>query len=223
MSLMQVFNSSIGKKLVMGLTGLFLISFLVIHASINSMIFFNDSGATFSEYSHFMSHNMIVRVLEIGLFVGFIIHIIQGFSLTLSNQKKRVTKYAVDPGNTTSKWYSRSMGILGSLLLIFLVVHLSHFWVGTKASLYLHNDAPHNMFDEMKNAFSHEWIVILYIIGVVSLSWHLIHGFPSAFQTLGINNSKYNGLIKSIGLGFSIIVPLLFAAMPISMYFGWIA
>jgi succinate dehydrogenase / fumarate reductase, cytochrome b subunit len=223
MSIMQAFNSSIGKKLVMGLTGLFLVSFLIIHASINSMIFFNDNGATFNEYGRFMSHNMIVRVLEIGLFVGFIIHIYQGFALTLSNQKKRETKYAIDPGNATSKWYSRSMGILGSLLLIFLVVHLSHFWVGTKASLYLHNDAPHNMFEEMKAAFSHEWIVIVYVIGVISLSWHLVHGFPSAFQTLGINNTKYNGLIKTIGFAFSIIVPLLFALMPIAMYFGWIA
>jgi succinate dehydrogenase / fumarate reductase, cytochrome b subunit len=223
MSLMQAFNSTIGKKLIMGLTGLFLVSFLVIHVGINSMIFFNDHGETFNGYGKFMSHNMIVRFLEIGLFIGFIIHIYQGFALTRLNTKTRVSKYAVSASNATSKWYSRSMGVLGSLLLIFLVVHLSHFWVGTKSALYLHGDAEHNMFEEMKGAFSNLWIVILYVIGVVSLSWHLIHGFPSAFQTLGINNPKYNGLIKTIGLGFSIIVPLLFAAMPIAMYFGWIA
>jgi succinate dehydrogenase / fumarate reductase, cytochrome b subunit len=223
MSLAKAFNSSIGRKLIMGLTGLFLVSFLIIHVSINSMIFFNDGGAMFNEYGRFMSHNYIVRVLEVGLFVGFLIHIYQGFALTYTNNKKRETKYAVAAGNETSKWYSRSMGILGSLLLIFLVVHLSHFWLGTKASLYLHADAPHNMFEEMKETFSIWYNVLIYLAGVISLGWHLVHGFPSAFQTLGLNNPKYNGLIKSIGMGYSIIVPLLFAAMPIALHFGWIA
>ena len=123
MALIQAFQTSIGKKLVMGFTGLFLISFLVIHATVNGMIFFNDNGAMFNEWAKFMSHNWIVRFLELGLFAGFVLHIIQGFSLTLKNQKTRNTKYAVNPGNATSKWYSRSMGILGSLLLIFLCVH----------------------------------------------------------------------------------------------------
>ncbi len=222
MSLAKAFQSSIGKKLIMGLTGLFLVSFLVIHVTINSMVFFNDSGAMFNEWGHFMSHNYIVRFLEVGLFVGFIIHIIQGFSLTLANQKARTSKYAVQPGNATSKWYSRSMGVLGSLLLIFLVVHLSHFWLGTKASLYLHNDAPHNMYEEMKACFSHLWVVIVYLVGVIALAWHLVHGFPSAFRTLGLANPKYTGLINAVGMGFSILVPLLFALMPIAFYFQWL-
>jgi succinate dehydrogenase / fumarate reductase, cytochrome b subunit len=216
------FNSSIGKKLVMAFTGLFLISFLVIHVTINSMIFLDTSGAMFNEWAKFMSHNYIVRFLEVGLFAGFIIHIIQGFKLTLQNNAARKSKYAVSAGNATSKWYSRSMGILGSLLLIFLVVHISHFWLGTKASLYLHNDAPHDTFTEMRNVFKNELYVIIYIVGTVSLAWHLVHGFPSAFQTLGINNSKYNKLIKVSGYGFSIIVPLLFTLMPLAFYFNWI-
>jgi succinate dehydrogenase / fumarate reductase, cytochrome b subunit len=223
MSLLKAFQSSIGRKLVMGLTGLFLISFLVIHVTINSMVFFNDGGAMFNEWGRFMSHNYIVRFLELGLFVGFIIHIVQGFALTLANQKARTSKYAVQPGNATSKWYSRSMGILGSLLLIFLVIHLSHFWLGTKASLYLHNDAPHNMYEEMKGLFSNLWAVAIYLVGVIALAWHLVHGFPSAFRTLGIANPKYNGLINNIGLGFSILVPLLFALMPLAFYFQWIS
>jgi succinate dehydrogenase / fumarate reductase, cytochrome b subunit len=221
MSLIKVFQSSIGKKLVMGLTGLFLISFLIIHATVNGMIFFNDGGKMFNEWAHFMSHNYIVRVLEVGLFAGFIIHIVQGFGLTLKNQKARTSKYAVSPGNATSKWYSRSMGILGSLLLIFLVVHLRNFWWPTKLALYP-NDLEHNLFEEMKAEFQNIWIVVIYLVGVISLSWHLLHGFPSAFQTLGINNSKYNGVIKSIGTAFSILVPLLFALMPIAFYLKWI-
>ncbi len=223
MSLAQVFQSTIGKKLIMGLTGLFLISFLIIHVGINSMVFFNDNGAMFNEYGHFMSHNYIVRFLELGLFAGIIIHAFQGFSLTLKNQKARNSKYAVSAGNATSKWYSRSMGVLGSLLLIFLVIHLSHFWLGTKASLYLHNDAPHNMYQEMKACFSHLWVVIVYLIGVISLAWHLIHGFPSAFRTIGIYNPKYNGIIKTIGIGYTLIITVLFSLMPIAFYLGWLA
>jgi succinate dehydrogenase / fumarate reductase, cytochrome b subunit len=223
MSIAKAFQSSIGRKLIMGFTGLFLISFLVIHVTINSMIFFNDNGAMFNEWGHFMSHNWIVRFLEVGLFVGFIIHIVQGFALTLKNQKARNSKYAVQPGNETSKWYSRSMGILGSLLLIFLVVHLSHFWLGTKVNLYANGDAPHNMYEEMKVCFSHLWVVIVYLVGVIALAWHLLHGFPSAFQTLGLANPKYVGLLNIVATAFSIVVPLLFALMPIAFYFQWLA
>jgi succinate dehydrogenase / fumarate reductase, cytochrome b subunit len=220
MSILQAFQSSIGRKFVMGLTGLFLVTFLVVHVGINSMIFFNDGGKTFNEYATFMSHNWIIRVMEVGLFVGFIVHIIQGFTLTMKNQKARPSKYAVSAGNATSKWYSRSMGVLGSLLLIFLAVHLSHFWLGTKASLYLHGDAPHDTFKELCGAFSNVWIVVLYVGGVVALWWHLIHGIPSAFQTLGINNAKYNGIIKNFGYGFATLVCILFAAMPIVIKLG---
>ena len=119
-------HSSIGKKFVMGLTGLFLISFLVIHVSLNSAIFLNDNGATFNAGAEFMAHNPVIRVLEIGLFAGLILHIFQALMLTLENRKARPIAYARVNGAANSKWYSRSMGILGSLLLIFLVVQ--HFW-----------------------------------------------------------------------------------------------
>jgi succinate dehydrogenase / fumarate reductase, cytochrome b subunit len=223
MALLNAFQSSIGRKLIMGLTGLFLISFLIIHVSINSTIFLNDHGVTFNDYAHFMSHNFIVRFLELGLFAGLLAHIIQGALLTFANQKTRPSKYAVSAGNATSKWYSRSMGILGSLLLIFLTVHLTHFWAPTKAALYLRNDEATLPFNELKETFSNIWIVIIYILGVISLAWHLVHGFPSAFQTLGINNTKYNGIIKGAGLGYTLIISLLFILMPISIHLGWIA
>jgi succinate dehydrogenase / fumarate reductase cytochrome b subunit len=218
MSLAKSFTSSIGKKFVMSLTGLFLISFLVVHVSVNSMIFMCDDGATFNTAAHFMSHNIIVRILEIGLFAGLIAHIVQGLMLWSQNNAKRPVKYAVNKGNENSKWYSRSMGILGTLLLMFLVLHLSHFWVETKANLYLHNDAPTNTYEEMKETFSQLWVVIIYVLGVISLAWHLLHGFNSAFQSLGLNHKKYTPIIKMLGVGFSIIVPLLFAMMPIYMF-----
>lgn len=183
------------------------------------MIFMGDNGVMFNEAAHFMSHNIVVRILEIGLFAGLFLHIIQGLMLWSQNNAKRPVKYAVNKGNENSKWYSRSMGILGTLLLMFLVLHLSHFWVETKANLYLHNDAPTNTFEEMKETFSALWVVIVYVLGVVSLAWHLLHGFQSAFQTVGFNHKKYTPIIKFLGVAFSIVVPLLFALMPIYLHF----
>lgn len=215
------FTSSVGRKIVMALTGLFLILFLIVHAGVNACIFLNDGGVTFNAAAHFMSHNYIVRFLEIGLFVFFILHIFQGLALTFSNQAKRPVKYAVNPGNATSKWYSRSMGILGSLLLIFLVIHLSHFWVGTKVSVYVTGE-EHDTFKNMKEVFESPLVLVIYLVGVISLFWHLVHGFSSAFQTIGVNSPKYNGLIRNAGYVYSVIICLAFALMPISIHFGWL-
>ena len=218
MSKENFLQSSIGKKTVMALTGLFLISFLIVHVSINACIFFNDGGTTFNAAAHFMSHNPVIRIMEIGLFAGLIIHMVQSLMLTLANQKARPIKYSAYAGNQNSKWYSRSMGILGSLLLIFLVVHLANFWVPTKASII--NGTEHNTFESMKVVFSNPLFVAIYLVGVGSLCYHLLHGFQSAFQTLGLNHKKYTPVIKHLGFWFSIIVSLLFASMPVTMFLG---
>lgn len=207
--------------MVMAFTGIFLILFLIVHAAANSCIFLNDGGATYNGVAHFLSHNWIVRFLELGLFAGIAMHIVQGIMLTLSNNSKRPVKYAVNPGNATSKWYSRSMGVLGSLLLIFLVIHLKDFFIGTKVALYS-GDQPHNLYEEMKAEFSELPVVIIYLIGVISLFWHLVHGFSSAFQTLGVNSPKYNGLIKNAGIAYTVIICLAFALMPLAFYFQWL-
>ncbi len=215
------FTSSIGKKFIMGFTGIFLILFLIVHAGINSCIFLNDHGQTFNKMAHFMSHNWIMRFLEIGLFAGLIAHIFQGLSLTFQNKKARPVQYYFNQPSKNSKWYSRSMGILGTLLLLFIIMHLSHFYVDTKIALYS-GDKPHNLFEEMKSVFMQDWVVVLYLIGVISLFWHLYHGFQSAFQTLGINHKRYTPFIKTIGTGYALIICLLFALMPVSIYFQWI-
>ncbi|MFN8253585.1 MAG: succinate dehydrogenase cytochrome b subunit [Ferruginibacter sp.] len=227
MTFKQLFTSSIGKKFTMGLTGLFLISFLVIHCTVNSMIFFNDGGEMFNTWAHFMSHNYIVRFLELGLFAGLILHIIQGLLLVKQNNAARPVKYDVNGASTNSKWYSRSMGLLGTLLLFFLILHVSKFFVNTKVALYAEggvNDASYNLYEEMKEYFKeHLWAVIAYIAGVISLFWHLLHGFSSAFQTLGIHHKKYTPLIQTAGMIYSVIVCILFALMPVAFYLGWIS
>ena len=213
-------SSSIGKKFIMGATGLFLISFLIVHVSLNSAIFLNDGGVTFNAGADFMAHNPVIRIVEIGLFAGLILHIFQALVLTLENKKARPIAYQVVNGSANSSWYSRSMGLLGSLLLLFLVVHLANFWLPTKVAVFSHTE--HNTFNSMKEVFAEWYFVVIYLVGVISLLYHLLHGFQSAFQSLGINHKKYTPLIKKAGIWFSIIVCALFAAMPITMHLGLI-
>ena len=222
MTFKTLFASSIGKKFAMGLTGLFLIVFLIVHAGINSCIFVNDNGDTFNAAAHFMSHNWVIRIMEIGLFAGLLTHIVQGLLLWKQNSAARPIKYATSAANENSKWYSRSMGLLGSLLLIFLVIHISKFFLDTKIALYGHNDAEHNLYAQMQEEFKKWWIVVIYLLGVISLFWHLLHGFSSAFQTLGIHHKRYTPFIKSLGVAYCIIISTLFALMPIAFYFNWL-
>ena len=233
----QVFTSSVGKKLVMGFTGIFLVLFLIVHVGLNACIWAaaydpTDQGQMFNKAAHFMGSNVLPRILEIGLFAGFFLHIFQGYLLTLENRKKRSIGYDVAYADG-SKWYSRSMAILGTLLLMFLVMHIYHFWtpsrlggIGTVQPLeevYYNGIKHHNLYAEMRDVFvGNTLIVALYVLACGSLAYHLLHGFQSAFKTIGIHNKKINGLIHSVGVGFSIIVPLLFALMPLSFYFGWI-
>ena len=117
------------------------------------------------------------------------------------------------------------MGLLGTLLLFFLVIHVSNFFVDTKIALYANggaNDASHNLYNEMKEDFQTWWVVVIYVLGVISLFWHLLHGFQSAFQTLGINHKRYTPIIKGIGFIYSLVICLFFASMPVAMHLGWL-
>ena len=165
-----------------------------------------------------MAHNPVIRIVEIGLFAGLIAHIVQAWVLTNENKKARPVGYAMVDGAANSSWYSRSMGVLGSLLLIFLVVHLGNFWLPTKQAVFAHEE--HNTFENMKQVFSQWYFVLLYLVGVIALCYHLLHGFQSAFQSLGMNHKKYTPSIKKFGIWFSIIVCILFAAMPLTMFLG---
>ena len=216
-------TSSLGKKIVMSLTGLFLIMFLVVHCAINALIFYNDGGSSFNGGAHFMGTNPIIRFTEIILFAGLLLHIYQAFVLTRDNKKARPVGYAVSGAAQNSKWYSRSMGLLGTIILMFLIVHLKHFWVVSRFTNELsEGTSGHTMFDEMKEVFQNPYAVILYVLAMFSLGYHLLHGFVSAFQTLGLNNKKYTPLLKTIGLIFSLIIPFVFATMPLAMHFGLI-
>jgi succinate dehydrogenase / fumarate reductase cytochrome b subunit len=185
----------------------------------------------FNKAGHFMGSNAVPRILEIGLFIGIFLHIYQGYLLTIENRTKRSVGYAVNYSKG-SKWYSRSMAILGTLILLFLIAHIYHFWtpsrlggIGNIKALGTvdHNGVElHNLYAEMDLVFTNPYIVVLYVLACGSLAYHLAHGFQSAFKTIGVHNRRYHALISSIGYGFSILIPLIFALMPISFYFDWI-
>lgn len=219
------FTTSIGKKLVMGFTGLFLISFLIVHCYINAMIFVSRDA--FNAAADFMGTTIIIRIMEIGLFAGILLHIVQGYMLVSKNGGTRKEGYAVKAGNKTSAWYSRSMGLLGTLILLFLVVHIAHFWVPSRITgdlneVMVRDREMHDLYQRMVDIFQSPIVVVVYLLGVFSLAWHLIHGFYSAFQTMGLTTHKYKKMIRNIGIAFSVIICLLFAAMPVSMFMGWV-
>ena len=230
----EFFTSSIGKKYVMALTGLFLISFLVIHVGLNACIWANDQGEMFNKAAHFMGSMVVIRILEIGLFAGIILHTVQGLVFEFQNRAKRNVGYAVPLGNKGSKWYRRSMGLLGTLILLFLIMHVYHFWIPSRFGgvgsvqelepVVYNGREYHNLYAEMLRVFQGNiLVVLLYIAGCISLAYHLMHGFQSAFKTIGVHNRKYLVMLNNLGLGFSIIVAAAFAMMPVSMYLEWIS
>ena len=216
-----MFTSSIGKKILMALTGFFLIIYLIVHASLNALIFVNDGGETFNRAAYFMLHNYFVRFLEVGLFAVFVLHIIQGLILWQQNKAARKIAYNKQKYPKEIKWYSRYMGWLGTFVLLFLVMHLYHFWASTKHELYFHGPVV-NLYQEMKEIFTNPVWFVLYMIGLASLLFHLLQGFQSAFQTFGINHRRWVYIIKGIGVIYSVVICVLFALMPIAFMAGWL-
>lgn len=207
----------------MALSGLFLISFLIVHASVNALIFYNDHGKTFTLAAHFMATNPIIRTLEIVLIIGFGIHIIQGLKLWRENRKARPIAYAYRKNNTPDvKWYSKSMTLLGTLILLFLVIHTQNFWIPNRIHQFqTGEELP--LYELMIEKFRNPVEVLIYLSGCFSLSWHLLHGFKSTFQSLGLSHKKYNPFILKMGYGFAVLIPLILAMMPVSIYLRWIS
>lgn len=226
MTFKQMFTSSVGKKLIMGFTGIFLILFLVVHAGLNACIWAMDGGVMFNRAAHFMGDNVVPRILEVGLFFFIFLHIIQGYMLTVQNRSKRAVGYAVSYSKG-SKWYSRSMAVLGTILLMFFIIHWKHFWVPSRITgveeMTLPNGVQvHNLYAIMQETFQNIWVVVFYTISCISLGYHLAHGFQSAFKTIGVHNKRYHALLSCLGYSFAVIIPLAFAMMPISFYLHWV-
>jgi succinate dehydrogenase / fumarate reductase cytochrome b subunit len=215
-------TSSIGKKLIMSLTGLFLITFLVAHLSGNLQLLAGDGGQSFNIYAKFMTTFPLVKIVSYGLYAGILLHAIQGIMIWLANKQAAGKKYAKSPDDGTS-WASKNMAMLGLLILVFLGIHMGDFWFSMKFG-----DLPmveydgvqyRDLYSKVDASFSQVWIIGIYVISMIGLALHLMHGFGSAFQTLGLNHKKYTPAINFVGVLFSIIIPLMFAIIPVLMYF----
>lgn len=216
MSFSTFLKSSIGNKLLMSFTGLFLILFLIVHLAGNLQLLIDDGGEAFVSYSEIMGSNLLIKFVAYALYIAILLHTYKGIMIWLENRRARGTvRYAVKSSSGTP-WASRNMVWLGSLIFIFIAIHMSNFWYKFKFTDV--HEAEH--YTIVQESFKQLWIVVFYVAGQVVLGWHLIHGFQSAFQTLGLRSGKYYSVVRNIGIAFSIIVPLLFALIPIFMYMG---
>lgn len=238
----------------MALTGLFLCTFLIVHLIGNLQLFNNDNGMAFNKYAVFMTGNPLIKTISYGLYAIILFHALWGLYLVSENKKARPVAYAMVDGKANSHWTSRWMGVLGTLILVFIVMHMNKFWAEYKfgtvpfahysrnmatgqldfepikelkmaGKMEVFNDGMNehiivkDLYTMVKEGFKEWWIVLFHVLGMFAISFHLVHGFKSAFQTLGWNHSKYNGLINFLGVWvFGIIIPILFAAMPIYFF-----
>lgn len=215
-SINKLLTSSVGQKLVSGLTGLFLISFLVVHLSGNFLLFKGDNGDAFNAYSHFMSTNILIRTLEIGLVIGFLLHIYIGIKLHFQNKASRPKNYDKVSWQENTNVFAKTMFWSGILIFVFLVIHLRSF-----VGLHRFGDpGDETMFQTVKYAFQHPVYSGFYVFSMILLGFHLNHGFQSAFQTFGLMGFKFGKTVKVLGTLFAIIVPLLFATMPLYFLLG---
>ena len=250
----QTFNSSLGKKLIMALTGLFLCTFLIVHLGGNLLLFSNDNGFGFNVYANFLAHFPPIEVIAYLLYLSILVHALYAIKLTIGNRKARPVQYAYVSKSSTV-WSSKNMGLLGSILFLFIVIHMGDFWYNYKTEgnmgfkQYTTNLATgatvesdykpevanfehsvstqgdievvrvKDLHARVVNSFSHLWYVVLYVIAMGALSFHLLHGFQSAFQTAGWMHKKYKPFVQFVGTWlFAVIIPLGFAAMPVVYY-----
>ena len=211
---LKIFYTTIGRKLLMALTGLFLVTFLVEHLYGNLLLYKLDGGKEFNEYSEFMAGNIIIRTIEYVLFAAILLHSIDGLLITLANRKARPVSYEMNRQTRNSTWFSRNMGITGAVILFFLIVHLKQFFVEFRWG-HIEETAAQNV----AKAFQIPWYSSFYVFAMVLLGMHLNHGFQSAFQTLGLNNKKYKITLKYIGTFVALLFMIGFASFPIILYF----
>lgn len=204
-------SSSILRKVAMALSGLFLIVFLLQHFIINLTSVFSET--IFNEFSHFMGTNALVQfVLQPILIFGVMFHFIMGFVLEWQNRRARSVSYASYKGSANASWMSRNMLISGAVVLSFLGLHFYDFWVpeiNYKYVEFLPED-PNRYYEELVHKFEDPIRVAIYVLSFVFLTLHLLHGFSSAFQSLGVNN-RYTPTIKGLGKLYAITIPLGFA------------
>lgn len=209
--LVRLLHSSLGRKFVTALTGLCLCIYLVVHVGGNLLLFKSDGGAAFNQYAELLPSLLIIRVVEWILFAIFAAHIALGTWLWFMNRGARPEKYGVGSPGTTSALTSRTMFVTGSIVFIFLVIHMRSFWYASRFEAGEH----FSMYEVVRAAFASPVYSLFYVAAMALLAFHLRHGFQSAFQTFGLRTARYAPLIEGVGILFWLVIPVLFAAMPV--------
>ena len=213
-------KTTLSRKNLMALSGLFLCFFLIIHLLGNLQLLLpaNTAADSFNHYSALLSGNIFIKMISYILYVSLIAHAIDAMIITLKN-RKAAGKYAFDKRNKVSKWYSRNMGILGTILLIFLVIHFKDFWYVYKfGALPLDAAGNKDLYTIVINAFSSWWYVLLYVLSMLALGFHLLHGFKSAVRTLGLYHPRYAGYVQVFGTVYSYVIAAAFSFIPIYVH-----
>jgi len=221
-----LFKTSVGRKNLMAFTGLFIIFFLIIHLIGNLILvipnsFFpiefwggvENAHDMYNAYSHFLVHFWPVTIVAWVLYAAILAHIVDALLITLRNRKSQGEKYQVSDAET-STWYSRNMGVLGTVIGLFIVLHMVQFWLQYKVL-----KIEHDLYNLVLATFKIWWYVVIYEIGIIALGFHLVHGIESAHRSLGIYPKKVMRTIKLIALYFSLIMAILYAIIPIILYF----
>jgi succinate dehydrogenase / fumarate reductase cytochrome b subunit len=201
----------------MSLSGLFLLVFLVVHVSINLMALF--SRAAYDAACAFMDTNVFVQIMVPVLAMGFVVHITCSICVTLKNQTARPVKYLVGNKAQASSWASKNMFVLGVLVFGFLGLHFFHFWAKMQLRHILGQEGE-NAYELLVALFSNGYYCVLYIVWVIALYFHISHGFWSAFQSIGINNSKWLPRLQLIAKIYAIIITLAFISIPVYFFLG---
>ncbi|MCP4522208.1 MAG: succinate dehydrogenase cytochrome b subunit [Cytophagales bacterium] len=213
-------TSSIGRKLIMAITGLGLIGFLLVHLIGNLALLAGDGGISFNEYAHSMKGSPVILIGEVVIFSGFLFHIIDGIGLVISNKKARPVSYGGGANAKTSTG-SKIMGPLGIVITVFFILHLVDFFYRAKIADDLGLDANNiaDLYALVVEKFQSPAYVAIYVVSMIAIGIHLNHGFQSAFQTFGLNHLKYTPIIKFIGTAYAVVVPGAFAFIPLFFYF----
>lgn len=224
-----IFSNSVGHKLVMAITGLFLILFLLVHLAMNLTLVMNDvflfghqwgEGELYNTAAHFMISTPLIRLMEPLLAAGFIFHIVYATIITVRNRRHRPISYAVRAGNHLSSWSSKNMYILGFALLLFLGLHIWNFFYRfrytTMPETVINGVTMDDSFTVVAALFNGSVIYcIIYMLAGLVLALHLSHGFWSAFQTVGWNNLKWIPRLRIISIVFAVLVGVGFAIIPL--------
>ena len=221
MSKSALIKSSLAKKYWMSATGLFLCTFLIGHlVGILQLLLPPDEAlVVFNEYARFMTTNPLIKILSYLTYFSILFHAVDGILLVIQNKKARPVQYAYNKPSANSSWASRNMGLLGAVVLFFIIVHMRSFWYEMHfGSIALDVNGNKDLYTITTAAFQELWYVVMYVLCMIAIAFHLSHGFASAFQSIGANHAKYTPVIKKVGAAFGILIPLAFAIIPVFLY-----